>query len=386
MKTASLSTKHASADRQNQEEIVREMKHIESLDYINKLVNALPFIVAVLNRQRQIVFANYSLMEMMGMNKLFLFYILLVFYCNDSFTQVDKVLYDERPYNLETTNGIISGTLCTPVKGRKFDIALIIPGSGPTDRDGNSIMLPGQNNSLQMLARELAARGIATMRYDKRGIGESRLPGFKEETLRFDDYVSDVIQWIDKLEHDNQFLNTGIIGHSEGSLIGMLAAWKKNVDFYISLAGAGYPADQIIRKQVANQPDTLLREIHAVLDSLVAGNCVDSINPLLTALFRPSVQPYLISWMKYDPPNIISRLDARILIVQGDNDLQVDTSNAQRLAAANKNARLEIIKDMNHVLKITKDDIASNIAAYSNPDLPVAPDLIKIISSFIKGD
>lgn len=284
--------------------------------------------------------------------------------------------YTETEIVLNHKNTKLFGSLCLPKNtNNKVPIVLIISGSGPTDRNGNSMM--GVNNSLKYLAQNLAEKGIASIRYDKRGIGESILPDFNESKLTFDLYIQDANDWINLIRNDKRFNSIIVAGHSEGSLIGMLAS-KQNVDKFISIAGAGESIDHILKSQLNKLPEQLKNESYATIDSLKNGNIVNNVNPQLTALFRKSVQPYLISWMKYNPSNEINNLDIPYLVVQGDMDIQVSTENAKMLSPTSA----IIIHGMNHILKnvISKEDLTS----YSNPDLPINQELIDVITTFIQ--
>ncbi len=282
--------------------------------------------------------------------------------------------------SIETENGKISGTLLVPNTTTPVPVALIIAGSGPTDRDGNQPNM--KNNSLRFLAENLAERGIATLRYDKRLIGQSKT-GQSEREIRFEDYITDAGKWISTLKQDGRFSKIIVIGHSEGSLIGMIAAHDSKADMFISIAGASRSADQIILEQTKGLPADLYNETINIIDSLRNGKTVASVNPNLAKLFRPSVQPYMISWIKYDPSREIQKLEIPILIIQGTTDIQVSFDNAQKLASSNERAKLKIIENMNHVLKISEIDRNKNIATYMNPDLPISEDLIITITNFI---
>lgn len=288
--------------------------------------------------------------------------------------------YAEQSLVLETGSGKLHGTVCIPSGTAPFPVALIIAGSGPTDRDGNNPMM--KNNSLKMLAQELAKAGIATVRYDKRGIAESSGAMKKEADLRFDDMVSDAKGWMELILQDKRFGAVTIIGHSEGSLVGMLAAEKASR--FVSLAGAGEPIGKTLRRQLENQPKPLYDAACLALDSLEAGLMVKKVNPMLLSLFRPSVQPYMISWLKHDPAKIISSLRIPVLIVQGTTDIQVSVDNANSLAAANTGAKLLLIDQMNHVLKTAPADRMENMKTYSDPSLPLSPGLAEGIISFIR--
>ena len=281
---------------------------------------------------------------------------------------------------LETPTGKILGTITTSIPFTKGPVVLIIAGSGPTDRNGNNPRM--KNNSLQQLAFALAASGISSLRFDKRGIAESASSMGKEADLRFDDYVNDVSNWISFLKADKRFTRIIVAGHSEGSLIGMIAS-NGRADKFISIAGAGKPAGELIREQLDKQPDQVKDIAFPILDSIIAGHTVSDVNPMLASLFRQSVQPYLISWFKYNPQTEIAKLKIPVLILQGDNDIQVSEDDAELLSKANKDFKKEIIKNMNHVLKIVSDDRDENVKSYSNPSLPISAELVAQIVSFV---
>lgn len=288
----------------------------------------------------------------------------------------------ETKITLQTKTGEIFGTLTTPEKFDKIPVALIIAGSGPTDRDGNNPMM--KNNSLKILASELSKNGIATLRYDKRGIAESKSAGKNEAEVRIDDLVTDAKEWIQLLKQDKRFSKVIVIGHSEGSLIGMLAG--TNANKFISIAGAGQSADKILKEQLSSQPKEVQDLSFPIIDSLKNGKTIDNVPPMLNSLFRPTVQPYMISWFKYDPQNEIKKLAIPSLILQGTNDIQVSVEDAKRLSNANQKAELVLINDMNHILRIIEGDIQANIATYSKGDLPIASELVKSITTFIHKD
>jgi pimeloyl-ACP methyl ester carboxylesterase len=296
-----------------------------------------------------------------------------------SFGQSENRLgYFELDQTLQTSSGELSGTLTVPILKGTFPVALIIAGSGPTDRNGNNPQM--KNNSLQMLAHELAAIGIASLRYDKRGIGESAPAMISEEQLRFENYVEDAKAWAAQLKTDPRFRKLIVIGHSEGSLIGMLAC--EQADAFVSLAGAGRPIDVILKEQLAAQltgKKKLLRAANEGISKLKEGKLVEDAPMELFGLFRPSVQPYLISWMKYDPANEISKLNIPIVIVQGTTDLQVQVKDAELLHAASVGSRYILIEGMNHILKLAPSNREKNIETYSNPELPLAPELLRTL-------
>jgi pimeloyl-ACP methyl ester carboxylesterase len=287
---------------------------------------------------------------------------------------------------LRTPTGDVFGTLELPAARTPVPAVLIIAGSGPTDRNGNSPALPGKNNSLSMLADGLAANGIASLRYDKRGIAASRAAMTAESDLRFTHFIDDAVAWVQLLRADKRFSSLTIIGHSEGSLIGMVAAKTAGADAFISLEGAGRRAQDLLVEQLKPQlPPELMSQTERILTALTAGTMPDSVPPVLAALFRPSVQPYLISWFKYDPAVEIGNLAVPVLIVQGTTDIQTSMTDANALAAGNKSARLLTIEGMNHILKEVSGDRLAQLPKYSDPSLPVVPKLIDEIAAFIKS-
>jgi fermentation-respiration switch protein FrsA (DUF1100 family) len=291
------------------------------------------------------------------------------------------------PVRLDTGTGTLYGTLETPAAKPPYPVVLIIAGSGPTDRDGNSPLLKGKNDSLKMLAEGLAARGIASLRYDKRLIGESKIAGLKEEDLRFDTYVADAVRWGEYLRKDLRFRSLVVAGHSEGSLIGMLAAQKLAANGYVSIAGAGRPAGQVVLEQFRSRPlpADLMKQVEDDVKALDAGHTVESVPPTLAALFRPSVQPYLISWFRYDPAREIARLNMPVLILQGTTDIQVSVADAKLLAQASPAAKLAVIEGMNHVLKEVPAAMDKQMASYGDPSLPLAGKLVSEIVALIDG-
>lgn len=283
-------------------------------------------------------------------------------------------------------NGTMDGLLEMPQGEGPFPLMVIIAGSGPTDHDGNSPALPGKNNSLKMIAEDLAAEGVASIRYDKRGVGMNMSLAGKEEDLRFDHYIDDASAWVQFAKTDARFSKVGIIGHSEGSLIGMVAAEQADADAFISIAGAGRPIDQVLMEQLEVQlPTNLLEESTTILDALKQGKQVETISAELQSLFRESVQPYMISWLNYDPAEQLKKLQIPVLLVNGNRDIQVPVKDAELLHEAKKDAELLIVDKMNHILKESPEDREGNIATYSNPDLPLAQGLMDRIVGFLKG-
>ena len=296
-------------------------------------------------------------------------------------------VFKAEPAQLDRKDGTLYGTIVLPVSEPPVPVVLLIAGSGPTNRDGNSPMLPGKNNSTKMLAEGLAAHGIASLRYDKRLIGQSKSPNWKEEDVRFDMYVDDAVAWGEYLRKDSRFHGLIIAGHSEGSLIGMLAAAKLAADGYVSIAGAGQSVGEKLLQQMKARPmpAETLKQIEDIVKALEQGHTVEPVPTGLETLFRPSVQPFEISLFKYDPAQEIAKLKLPILIMQGNTDIQISVDDAKLLANASPSARLVVIDGMNHILKDVPAERNKQITSYGDPTLLLDTKLLNEMVSWITG-
>ena len=274
----------------------------------------------------------------------------------------------------------IQGTLLSPKKQNNAPLAILIAGSGPTDRDGNQAHL--KNNSLKYLAEGLAEKEISVFRYDKRIIAQMNKGTVQEDKLTFEDGVNDALLVVNYFK--KKYKNIIIIGHSEGALIGILAAQKTPVSKLISISGAGSNSATLIEEQIKKNAPQLKEESQRILNLLKKGEQVENISPYLAPVFRKSVQPYLISWFKYDPTKEIAKMKIPVFIIQGTNDLQVEKKEAQLLKEAQPKAQLLFVEGMNHILKEVKT-IEENQQSYLNPDIPTSPKLIEAIAQFIKN-
>jgi pimeloyl-ACP methyl ester carboxylesterase len=288
-------------------------------------------------------------------------------------------------FTLKTASGTIYGTLVLPEGNKKVPVVLIIAGSGATDRNGNSPSPGPTTNMYEMLADSLLQKGIASLRYDKRGVGQSKAAAKSESEVKFEDYINDAAGLVKMLKADDRFSKVVVLGHSEGALIGMVAAGREKADAYISVAGAGERIDKTLERQLEAQSPGLAAKTTVIFDSLRKGYTVQPPpGALLMSLFRPSVQPFLISWLQYNPQQEIGKLKMPVLLIQGTTDLQISVDDAQLLKKAKPDATLELVDGMNHVLKQASADRRENGATYNNPGLPLKGELVKDIETFIQ--
>lgn len=271
---------------------------------------------------------------------------------------------------------LVKGSLYTAPKPNG-NLMIIIAGSGPTNRDGNQ---PGmKSDAYKLLAEALVKEGHSVFSYDKRIIAEIIAGNASEEDGRFEFMIDDAKS---VLKHfAGKYKKMIICGHSEGSLVGMVAA-NGNAQAFISLAGAGRSIDKVITEQIAKQAPFLEKDVAAKFALLKEGKTFKLENQMLASIFRESVQPYMISWIKYDPIAEIKKLKIPVLILNGTKDIQVGVPDAELLKAAKPDAQLVIIENMNHVLKtIEKDE--DNMPSYDKPELPVTPQLVSAVNQFL---
>lgn len=289
-----------------------------------------------------------------------------------------------RPIELVTSSGTLYGSLLLPKSDKPVPVVLIIAGSGPTDRNGNN-SFGGTNDSLKKLAWRLAQNNIASVRFDKRGVAQSLPAAPDERMLNLDQYVSDAVAWGHLLNNDPRFGKLFVLGHSEGALIASLAAPRMGASGVISIAGTARPVGQVLREQLQrnNLPPALLQRSFELIHSLENGRTDNNVPADLEVVFRPSVQPYLISLLRHDPTAAFAALKMPALIVQGTHDIQVDVNDARLLKAAKPDAQLQLVDGMNHVMRIVPMDIKRQIQSYNDPNPPLSRELERAIVQFI---
>lgn len=304
------------------------------------------------------------------------FYIVLILCITSSISFCQEKTYSEEEVSISKW---IDGTLLSPNAIEKPNLAIIIAGSGPTNRNGNQNF--SKNNSLKKLAESITSCHIATFRYDKRIVKQIRR-GKVNKDMMFDDFVSDASDVIDYLKKNGSYSKIYVIGHSQGSLVGMLAA-KDKTDGFISLAGAGQNIGDVLIEQITNMAPKLGEEAQKVVDKLKEGKKTTNYPAALASVFNEDIQPFMINWMAYNPAEAIKELDMPILLINGTKDLQVSESEAKLLKDASDKATLTFIENMNHVLFEIKGDDLENSKSYNESFRPISPKLISSITSFI---
>jgi pimeloyl-ACP methyl ester carboxylesterase len=286
--------------------------------------------------------------------------------------------------------GPLKGTMLSPGSGSGLapgPVALIIPGSGPTDRDGNS-PLGIRASTYKLLAQALAARGVTTVRIDKRGMFASAAATPDANAVTIADYVNDVNSWGASLRKRTGAECVWLIGHSEGGLVAMAAAKQTGICGLALISTAGRPLGKVLRDQLQANPANvpLLGQAMPAIDSLEQGRRVDTaaMHPALQGLFAPAVQGFLINAFTYDPPRLLADYRKPVLVLQGKRDIQVGEADALLLKQATPHATLVLLPNVNHVLKtVASDDVRVNVATYADPGLPLAAEIGSTVADFI---
>lgn len=283
--------------------------------------------------------------------------------------------------------GPLKGTMLAPATGPHRAVVVIIPGSGPTDRDGNSA-LGVRASTYRLLAEELADRGVTSIRIDKRGMFASAAAIPEANQVTIADYAVDAHAWAAEAKRLTGARCAWLLGHSEGSLVALAAAQDpKDICGLVLVAGAGRKLSDVLREQLRSNPANapLLPEAMKAIDDLEAGRRVEvaGMNQALLPLFNPAVQNFVINAFSYDPATLVREFRGPVLVVQGATDLQVGMVDAQRLAGARPHVKLVTLEGVNHVLKAAPVDRRANVATYTDPSLPLAPGVADEISSFI---
>lgn len=274
----------------------------------------------------------------------------------------------------------LPGTLTYDKTLSKQPLVIFIQGSGNPDRNGNQLQIGIKANYIKILRDSLNQKGIAFYSFDKRNVTKANIKHLLT-SMTFEGLVKDVKTTISHFKDDSRFNHITLIGHSQGSLVAMLAI-TEDIDNYISLAGLGEPMDKTLVTQLSNQNKELAENAKAHIQELKSTGTIKDIHPYLMSIFAKPNHEFLKSYFKFDPVKEIQQIKIPILIVNGDKDIQVPVSHAQHLHEANPKSELVIISHMNHVLKQIEKD-ADNMPSYYTDSFPLAENLVETIANFI---
>ncbi|MCX7023835.1 MAG: alpha/beta fold hydrolase [Spirochaetes bacterium] len=286
--------------------------------------------------------------------------------------------------SFDSGESTINGALSLPAgNAGRPPLVVLLAGAGNSDRNGNNYSVPGRNDALRQLAEALAEAGIASYRYDKRGAGESAWLIPDEESLLFSDFVNDAAACARSFRSDGRFGKIYFFGHAEGALVAAAAAGMAKPDGLIAACASGRGIREIIAAETADAPEGYRREIASILAELEKGRFVDEVSPWLERLFRRGFQPYLASWLRYDPVVVFPAARCPTLLLWGERDIQVGPEDFLGLQAVMPYARTVMVSAMNHVLKEVSVDVDENFASFNDPSFPLATGLVAEIVSFI---
>jgi len=279
------------------------------------------------------------------------------------------------------------GALLRPAEAGPAPAALLLAGSGASGRDGDEANTPEHAQTLKLLAEALADQGFASLRIDKRGVAASAKAAPQPQDLTVGDFVNDAAAWARFLRAQPGVRCVVIIGHSEGALVAALTAQKVKTCGVVSLSGSALDLGALIESQngLAHRSPALIAQIHLIIASLRAGKPVSDVPPQLAGVFGPQALTYSRSMINIDPVAELAKVKAPVLVIQGDNDLQVRVDDARALAAGHPGATLVIVPGMTHVLKIGPTTLAGNFGTYMNPKLPLAPAVVAAITDFMRA-
>jgi uncharacterized protein len=308
-------------------------------------------------------------------------------------------------YSVDTGKGLLRGSLLMPGDedssggdaaamraelGLAMPVVLLLSGA-QADRDGNNYAVPGRSDALAELAMALRSLGVASLRYDKRGSGESYRLGSNEEELRFDDHIADARSALGALADDRRFSSVLVVGFAEGALVGacaleeLLASGKEASGRFAGLAAlcaSGESEREVARRSLEGAPEGLRGEAEAIMAALESGKRYPNPSAYFADYFRPSAQGYLSSLFVRDIRQAVATLPARVLVVAGGSDLQTSGSQSELLASARGDVAYRVIPGMSHALKAVGEDEEKNYASFTDPSLPLAEGLPELLAAF----
>ena len=243
---------------------------------------------------------------------------------------------EEVTFTNEQAGATLAGTLALPEHAEV--VMLMVTGSGWQNRD-EEIM---GHKPFAVIADYLARHGIATLRYDDRGGGQS--VGGKDANVTTKDFAEDALAGIDWLRQSKRFKKIGIIGHSEGGTIAFMLGAQKKVDFMISLAGTAVKGDSVI-----------LEQNKALAGPMAAGLTMEQLYAMPDIKKAIEENAWYRFFMQYDPQGDIARIDCPVMALNGSKDCQVVASQnlpaIRRCLPTNKLHQIKEYADLNHLFQ-----------------------------------
>jgi uncharacterized protein len=322
----------------------------------------------------------------------------------------EELASDEHEVTFTSGNDTIYGTLLLPNGSRKMPAALLLSGSGPTDRDGNNTLLPSPIDSHKIMARILADQGVASLRYDKLGTGKTGIASYAAHPgdLDFDTYVNEARDGLKYLKSrpDIDPTRIMILGHSEGGFIAMLVASDSGsrVKALALVNSLSKPYLQTIHDQYQARladavkagtltqagADKIVSAIDNINRSLLStGTLPADIPPELAQIYNPTTAKFLASVGKYDPGKVAESLPntLAVLVTCGEKDIQVLCSDVPNLLdgfrlAGNEHVTFVQLKDTNHILREVQ---GGDPADYADTSKPFSTQMKQALSDFVKA-
>lgn len=297
----------------------------------------------------------------------------------------------ERPIEAAGPKGPLKGTLLTPAGAdARTPVVLIIPGSGPTDRDGDN-PLGVKGGSYRQIAEGLAERGVSSVRIDKRGMFASAGAIADPNAVTIADYAADTREWIGSILKATGARCVWLLGHSEGGLIALASTTRAGPELcgLVLAAAPGRKLGDVMREQFKRNPANapILEPALSAIDALEAGKSVPVTDlPFpLDRIFNPAIQPFLTSLMSYDPPALARAYSGPILVLHGENDIQITAEDAQALASARPGVRRVEFKGLNHLFRPSGSSPQETQASYGDPFGKVPPEVPQAIVDFLRA-
>lgn len=280
---------------------------------------------------------------------------------------------------IKTEEGSLYGSL-DRAKGHPDEVIVLIAGSGPTDRDCNSLILSGRMDSFLQLSHALNEEGYSVFRYDKRTAGESR-ESFGKHDMVFDDFVQDAILVVEAMR-EMGYKKIHLVGHSQGAMVAMRVAQATRVASVVHLSGPSDPIDVALLQQMESFPKELYEEATTIFEEIRLGEDLGEVSEDLKPFFTSETIPFLVNWMQYDPIREALALDVPLLVIGGGEDTQVLAEDLDEFTSLVDQAEVRLIPNMNHVLKRVESE-RENQQSYQDPSFALDPDLAKSIISFL---